>query len=247
MQLRREVGLVQAPPPEEVPELAQDRPPLLVLHGVLRATGAAAAAVVAHVKVVELVVVVVHGRRGRRRLELREVAQRREHPVLAPREHPPGVQERRRAQLALRGLAPPLLHQRDLRRRLPGRGAVVGRREDLGLEVLGALPRRGLADTEALVLPPQGLQVALLVGGGVPQVGVLAADELERLRGGVGVLGGPLQRAAQGVVLVPERPARPGEVGVLPRRPPPRRGLLSRFACSSISQKKGGDWLGEHA
>uniref|UniRef100_A0A804NSG9 Uncharacterized protein n=1 Tax=Zea mays TaxID=4577 RepID=A0A804NSG9_MAIZE len=186
MQHRREVRA--PPPPEEISDLAQDRPPLdLVLRGVV--------AGLPHVQVVELVAVVVHGRRGRRRrLELRDVAQRREHPVLPSRDQPPGSQEHSGAhQLALRVFASPLLHKRNL---------PLFRRE-LALELLGARPGRGLAGPEALVVPSQGLQGALFLRDGLLQAGVVGAGGLERLGGRVGLLDRLLQRAAQAGVVPP--------------------------------------------
>ena len=71
----RQIRLVEAFPPEQITELAEYRPLLLVLHGILHVS------VVALVDVIELVVEVFHGRVGRG-LEVGNVAQRREHPFL---------------------------------------------------------------------------------------------------------------------------------------------------------------------
>ncbi|BAS89462.1 Os04g0451000, partial [Oryza sativa Japonica Group] len=239
----------EAFPPEQIPELAKYRPLLLLLHGLIHAV------VVALVDVIELIVEVAHGG-FRRRLEVGDVAQRREHPVLVVQvAHPRRLRE---AALELGGLAdrvPPAARRPGLVRRRPpvrrrlrcalGAGdetnarqvlveAVVrhgggprrrrgaargGRRRRRGgeqaVELLEAALRGGLADLDALVLLPEALQRAVLLGDDVVEPGVLATGELQRLLDDVGLGDGLLQDVAEPGVLVADHALRLDELGVL--------------------------------
>uniref|UniRef100_A0A8R7RA88 Uncharacterized protein n=1 Tax=Triticum urartu TaxID=4572 RepID=A0A8R7RA88_TRIUA len=236
----RQIRLVEAFPPEEIPELAKDRPLLLAAHGVLHAH------VVALVDVVELVVVVVvvHGRVRRGRLEVGHVAERREHPVLgvqaphprrlrvahalelarladrvAPPARCPGLlrhpapRRRLRRPLGAGDEAPVgqvLLVEAALRRRGRGRGRRHG-----GAELLEAALRGGLADLDALVLLPEALQRALLLGDHVVEPRVLGPGKLEGFFDDVGLADGLLEDVAEARVLVADHALRLQQLGVL--------------------------------
>uniref|UniRef100_A0A453C3E8 Uncharacterized protein n=1 Tax=Aegilops tauschii subsp. strangulata TaxID=200361 RepID=A0A453C3E8_AEGTS len=247
----RQIRLVEAFPPEEIPELAKDRPLLLAVHGVLHAH------VVALVDVVELVVVVVvHGRVRRRGLEVGHVAERREHPVLgvqaphprrlrvahafelgrladrvAPPARRPGLLRHPAPRPRLRrplgaGDEPPVgqvpLVKAALRRHGRGRGRGHGsaaRRRRRGgeqaVELLEAALRGGLADLDALVLLPEALQRALLLGDDVVEPRVLDPGELQRLLDDVGLADGLLEDVAEAGVLVADHALRLHQLGVL--------------------------------